>query len=310
MKKLLINIFIILMLLGMSACGKSAENNSEKTEVVCTVFPLYDWTRELLKGCDEDYEITYLLTAGTDLHSFQPTMADMAKISSCDIFIYVGGESDEWAEDALANSVNKNMKVLNLSDYLGETLFDEELKEGMQGVPEGGAKDEHIWLSIRNAISLTNYIAEALGDDGAVKKNKEAYIEKLQALDGEYKECMESAKNTTLIFADRFPFRYLIEDYHLDYFAAFNGCSAESEASFDTVIFLSDKIREYNPSFILVTESGSKSISDAINSAAGTSVPVAVMDSMQSVSAKDVADGASYIQIMESNLSVLKEATR
>ena len=241
-------------------CSSAPAKDEGKLNIVTTIFPEYDWVSNITSGA-EDVNITLLLENGADLHSYQPTAEDIVKISSCDVFIYVGGESDKWVDDALKGATNKEMTVINLLDILGTKAKEEETVEGMQaGHEEKDGKeeaeeevelDEHVWLSLKNASMLCGKISDKLSKKDAknkelYSKNTENYLKKLNELDARYKAVRDSAKYDTLIFADRFPFRYLIDDYNLKYYAAFSGCSAESEASFETVAFLAKMLDEYD----------------------------------------------------------------
>ena len=313
-----------LVMTAAAGCGSSETKKDGKISVVCTIFPEYDWAREIMGDKADDAEITYLLDSGVDLHSYQPTAEDILKISSCDVFIYVGGESDEWVEDALSEATNKKMKVINLMNVLGDDAKEEELKEGMQGEEEEEEEgeeeekeyDEHIWLSLKNAKVLCGEIEKnlaAVDPDNAdtYKKNLDAYTAKLDKLDGDLTSLTSQAKQKTLIFGDRFPFRYFVDDYGLDYYAAFIGCSAESEASFETIVFLAKKLDELGLKSIMQIESSDGSIAGAIKDASQTKdQTVLTLDSMQSTLSKDIDGGVTYLSIMESNLQVLKEALK
>jgi zinc transport system substrate-binding protein len=320
-----LGITILALTLGTAAltgCGSSskAADSDKKFRVVCTIFPEYDWTREILGSHADSAELTYLLDNGVDLHSYQPTAEDMMKISTCDLFIYVGGESDEWVEDALEDAQNKNMRAIDLMDVLGDSVKEEELKEGMQGEEEEGEEeeeeyDEHVWLSLSNAKIICTEIEkniEAIDPDNAsdYKANLGSYIEKLDALDGEFKAVADSAEVKTLIFADRFPFRYLVDDYGLDYYAAFIGCSAETEASFETISFLAQKVNELGCDTIYTLESSDKSIAETVTSTSGADITIAELNSLQSVSQDDIAGGASYLSLMQKNCDVLEETLK
>ena len=304
----------------------ATENNETKTDaeplkVVCTIFPEYDWTKEILGSHAENVDISYLLDSGIDLHNYQPTADDIMKISTCDLFVYVGGESDEWVEDALENAVNKDMKVINLMDALGDFAKAEELKEGMQGEEEEESEeedeeeeieyDEHVWLSLKNAKLLCTEIESSLeaidpANAADYKSNLASYVSELDELDSSFKALVDSASVKTLIFGDRFPFRYFVDDYGLDYFAAFIGCSAESEASFETIKFLSDKVKELGCDTVYTLENSNKDIANAVISSSGKSgVKIAELNSLQSVSKNDIKDGASYISLMQKNYDVL-----
>lgn len=314
---LLLALAIIVGLLA--GCGQ--QNNTNKTDklsIVTTIFPEYDWVKEILGDTAENAEITMLLDSGVDLHSYQPTVDDIVKISDCDLFLYVGGESDGWVEDALKNAPNKERKVIRLLDVLGDSAKAEETVAGMQEEEhdheEEAEYDEHIWLSLKNAQVLVAAISEALQETDPARKdtyaaNAAAYVEKLSDLDGEYRAAVDSGKYKTLLFGDRFPFRYLADDYGLDYYAAFPGCSAETEASFETVSFLAGKMDALGLPCVLTIEGTQHKIAETIvQNTAQKNQQVLTMDSMQAVTANDAASGVSYLSIMEKNLSVLKKA--
>lgn len=291
---------------------------SNKLNIVTTIFPAYDWVREILGDETDRAEITMLLDSGVDLHSYQPTVDDIVKISDCDLFLYVGGESDGWVDDALKNAPNKERKVIRLLDVLGDSAKAEETVAGMQEEEhdheEEAEYDEHIWLSLKNAQVLVAAISEALQETDPARKdtyaaNAAAYVEKLSALDGEYRAAVDSGKYKTLLFGDRFPFRYLADDYGLDYYAAFPGCSAETEASFETVSFLAGKMDALGLPCVLTIEGTQHKIAETIvQNTAQKNQQILTMDSMQAVTANDASSGVSYLSIMEKNLSVLKKA--
>ena len=508
MKKITALLLALLTLVGVLAgCGKQNDTNkTDKLSIVTTIFPEYDWVKEILGDKADNAEITLLLDNGVDLHSYQPTADDIIKISDCDLFIYVGGESDGWVDDALKNATNKNMKVINLLDVLGNSVKTEEVVEGMQETEhdhdhskevstfeddevqdrslsdwagdwqsaypfaldgtlddafaamaeegemtadeyktyyqngyktditnidiegdhieftyedgkkvgsdykyvgyyiqnwstgtkaamyrfeaedkESGApvyiefndhmiepaaaehfhirmsnesfeaivdpenswptffpadmtdeeicehmeghdhdedeeheheeeKDEHVWLSLRNAETLCDAISDALQQIDPDNKdtyaaNSSAYIEKLSALDADYQAAVDAAAYKTVLFGDRFPFRYMVDDYGLSYYAAFVGCSAETEASFETISFLAKKVDELKLPCVLTIEGAQHKIAETIvQNTAEKNQKVLTMDSMQSTTSKDVANGTTYLSVMEKNLSVLKEA--
>ena len=288
-------------------CGELPEKRSGSLHVLCTVFPLYDWARNV---AGEAAEVSLLNENGADMHSYQPTAADIVKLHSCDVLIYTGGESEKWVSDVIKRSENKNLKVLKLIELLGDRAVNER-EEGIEVRSDGDETDEHIWLSLKNAEILTDRIAEALcaadGKNAAVyRKNAEEYSKALKTLDEKYTSVLKNAKHRTLIFADRFPFRYLTDDYGLDYYAAFPGCSAETEASFETIALLAKKADE-SGSFIFVTETSDRNIAKAVNrSTAKKDKKILTLDSMQSVKKNDIKNGITYISVMEKNLETLK----
>ena len=511
MKKVISVLLAVLMLIEMlSGCmnktdvptsedtspAPQAENVPEKKiRIVTTIFPEYDWIREILGDKAGNAEITMLLDNGVDLHSYQPTADDIIKISDCDLFIYVGGASDGWVEDALKNATNKEMKVINLLEVLKDTVKTEEAVPGMQaeeghnhgysnfadsdvqdrtlsdwdgdwqsvypylqdgvldevmerkaengsktaeeyrayyktgyktdvsqitidaknntmcfvkngvaakatyeykgyqiydyasgsrgvryffeaasgdadapkyvqfsdhGIGPGKAEhfhiyfghdgfdalsqemdnwptyypvdmsgedikedmleheekeyDEHVWLSLKNAETLVGAISESLQELDPDNKdtyaaNTAAYVEKLSALDADYQAAVDGATCKTVLFGDRFPFRYLVDDYGLSYYAAFAGCSAESEASFETVSFLAQKMDELNLPCVLTIEGKDHRIAETVvENTTAKGQKVLTMDSMQSTTSKDVENGTTYLSVMERNLSVLKQA--
>lgn len=314
---------------GEGSAAKSA-GDSDKLQIVTTIFPIYDWVQNILGEEAPHAEVTMLLDNGVDLHSYQPTVEDIMKISTCDLFIYVGGESDAWVSDALKEAVNPDMVVVNLLELLGDSVKEEELKEGMQESEhehehaEGEAHeheeeaeyDEHVWLSLRNAEVLCEKIEQALEEidpDCAdiYQKNLETYSGKLQALDAEYETMISKSPVKTLLFGDRFPFRYLVDDYGLDYYAAFVGCSAETEASFETITFLAGKVDELSLHAVLTIEGGDGRIAETIvKTSTAKDAKVLSLNSMQSVTTKDVQAGSTYLSMMEENLKVLEEALK
>ena len=504
MKKIFTIFLALTMAVGLLAgCGKKnaaekGESDSNKLSIVTTIFPEYDWVKEILGDKAESTDLTMLLSSGVDLHSYQPTADDIVKISDCDLFLYVGGESDGWVESVLKNAANRKMKAINLLEVLGDSVKTEEIVEGMQedghdhghshdeqltendiedrtlsdfagawkslhpfllngdldkfcehraeededssttkdtywekykaswqcdaekisingdtitftyadgktvsaeytyagyqpkrndegkirsvryqfettsadapkyvqfndhghepgeaehfhiyfgndgfdalmsgktnpffvkdalsvedildelmGHDHGEEKDEHVWLSLKNAETLVGAISDALQELDPDNKdtyaaNAAAYIEKLSTLDGAYQSAVDGAAHKTVLFGDRFPFRYLVDDYGLGYYAAFAGCSAESEASFETVSFLAKKVDELGLPCVLTIEGKNHKLAETIvQSTAGKNQKVLTMDSMQSMTSKDVANGATYLSVMEQNLSVLKEA--
>ena len=294
------------MLLSVG-CGAPNVKRSGKINVLCTVFPLYDWARNI---AGNTAEVSLLNENGTDMHSYQPTAADIVRLHSCDILIYTGGESEKWVTEVIKQSYNENLKALNLIELLGDRAVTER-EEGAEHRENGDETDEHIWLSLKNAEILTDKIAAALSDADnknadIYKTNAAKYSERLTALDNEYTEVLKNAKHKTLIFADRFPFRYFTEDYGLDYYAAFPGCSAETEASFETVIFLAKKADE-NGGSIFITETSNGDIAKAVNrNTAKKNKKILTLDSMQSVKKKDIKNGVTYISVMQKNLETLK----
>ena len=294
------------------------EPEGESMKIVTTIFPEYDWVKTILGDNADNCELTLLLDNGVDLHSYQPTAEDIVKIQDCDMFVYVGGESDGWVQDVLSTSKNDDMVVVNLLEVLGDAVKEEEIVEGMEHEHEEEEEelDEHVWLSLRNATVICEELATDLGKIDEANKdvymqNYEVYKADLEKLDSEYKDAVDAGRVKTVLFADRFPFRYLVDDYGLDYYAAFAGCSAESEADFETIIFLSGKVDELGLSSIMTIEGPEHKIADTVkDNTKSKDQNILSMDSMQSTTSKDIEEGTTYLSVMESNLETLKEALK
>ena len=331
MKKLPALLLSLFFLLSTALPAGMAEEKPLK--IVTTIFPIYDWVRQIIG--EQDADVTMLMDSGVDLHNFQPTAQDILTIAQCDLFISVGGESDEWTEDVLKTAKNESMTVISLLDALGDDVKEEEIVEGMEHEHDHDKDedhdehdhdededheeheheaDEHVWLSLRNAEKLVKVIAETLAEIDAEKAepyraNAESYIEKLQALDAQYAETVDAAAFQTLLFGDRFPFRYLADDYGLTCYAAFAGCSAETEASFQTILFLAQKVDELGLPAVLTIENPKTRIAETVvNATQKKNQKILSLNSMQGVTAQEVKDGAAYLSLMESNLIVLRDA--
>lgn len=328
-KKQVYNKFILCILfcvvLTVLACHgvmpPESEENNKKVQVLCTTFPLYDWTRQIV-GESDAVTVSLLLDNGVDMHSYQASAADIAKITSCDMLVYAGGTSDAWLSDMLEKNGNENMTVVNLTEVLKDTVRKEELVEGMQEEHHSGdgddeEYDEHIWLSVKNAIKACEAVKEDLcGVDAAnadsYEANWKAYTKRLSQLDAAYADMAKEAGQRPVVFADRFPFLYLMKDYDIRYYAAFPGCSSETAASFETVAFLAGKLKEERLGCVLTIENAENgfalSLAQTIIENAGVEAKVLSLNSMQSVTRAQIDAGMTYYDVMEQNLAVLKEA--
>ena len=316
LKKIFSAVLGMALVFSAAGCSQTSRTSSKGLKVVCATAPLYDWTKNITEGTDST-DLSLIIGNGTDLHSFQPSASDIISIKSADVLIYVGGESDGWIRDALKETVNKNQQVVCLMDVLKDSVVEEEVVEGMQGEDEeegegeeeGPEYDEHVWMSLRLTRKSCKAIEEALEkvsskDAAKYKANLESYDAKLSALDKQYEEMVKGARLNTMIVPDRYPFRYLAKDYKLKYSAAFVGCSAETEASFETVKFLADKVKELDPKAVLIIENSDGKLAKTVLETAGkSSVKVEVLDSMQSCGAD-----LDYIRTMTENLEKLKTA--
>ena len=317
MKKLtsIICLLLILCLLPvLPACQE--QKPEDKITVLCTLFPQYDWVKSIV-GESQSIEVSLLIKNGTDPHSYQPTAADIMAISSCDMIIYQGGGADVWVEEAIDRAKTQNIIKVALSEIEGMTLRHISSSSHSHGEHDHehghSVYDEHLWLSLSNAVAAVKRLTEEIcKTDGAnsslYKKNASAYIDRLNTLDESYSSAAANAKHPFVLFADRFPFVYLLEDYGIDYAAAFEGCSADVDAGFDTVLSLIKEADEHGIKYIAVTESSDKALASTVANSAKGDIEILVMNSLQSVTARQIEDGASYISLMEENLAVLKTA--
>ena len=333
----------------LAGCGTgkvpdNQEDGADRISIVCTTFPQYDWVTELIGEAADAFDVTLLVKNSADIHNYQPSAQDMISMKEADLFVYVGGESDAWVEDLMKADPELSDKSVSLVAALGDEALVEELLEGMQhdhehghghGADQAGGTqgvigsrvgaddiddededvlDEHVWLSLENAELLCQYISGKLCQlapdyEAVIQDNTIAYTSALHELHESYQTMVENSAGNALIFGDRFPFRYLAEDYDLECYAAFAGCNAEVEASFDTIITLADKVDELKVPCILVIDGSDKNLAETILSTAKTgNREILVLDSMQSVSWEDIVQGANYLDIMKANLEVLRKA--
>ncbi len=325
MKKWYVFVISILMFCLLVGCsmGNKTENEEEKSDkisIVCTIFPQYDWTRTILGDDVSNVELNLLVQDGANLHSYQPSASDIAMISNADLVIYVGGESDQWVEDAMENAVNENQLSISLIDAIGERVTEEVLVEGMEAEEEHEEQeageeieyDEHVWMSIENAAIISKEIESSLEELNPqlaeeYQKNLQNYEAELQQLDEEYQTMVAQATTHTVVVGDRFPFHYLMDEYDILYYAAFPGCSADTEADFETVIFLAEKLDEYHLAYVLTVENSNQSIaSTIIENTQNKDQSIAGLNSMETITNERMEAGDTYLSIMSSNLLVLQ----
>lgn len=302
---------ICILFTALSGCNNQRED--EKLTVLCTVFPVYDWVCNIV-GNSDTVKVELLVQNGTDLHSFQPSFADIAKIKNADAVVYVGGESDKWVKESVADEAAaiavSELDGISLYSISSEYIAEEHEHDEEEG-HKHGSFDEHIWLSVKNAAVTCNYVSEvlcSLDADGAdnYKKNTEAYISSLNTLDKRFSEICADA-SAPLVFADRFPFVYLFRDYGLEYYAAFEGCTTDTGASPDTIVKLANRLDEIGGRFVLVTENPTKGLAEkVIEESSSKNAEIIALNSMQSVKA-DSGETETYISIMESNASALEK---
>lgn len=310
----IITILICLISILVSGCTQNnikKSSDDAKLRIVCTAFPQYDWARELTAGLESQVEIILLTDNGADIHNFQPSADDIINISSADLVIYIGGESDKWVEEAIVPTQRK----INMLSSIGDDIK----KEAYVGIVENNSRhtpqaDEHVWLSLENAEEICDEISEALSaidrkNKTIYEKNEDIYSDKLEALDESFERAVKAAAYKTIVFGDRFPFIYMLDDYDISYFAAFPGCSAESEASFETIAFLSDKLNALKLPAIAVIEGSDKRIAETIIANTDTkNQKIVSFNSLQSITQADIDAGVDYLSVMEKNLLALNEA--
>ena len=303
---------------------KNRKTEEDTLRVVTTIFPQYDFVRQI---AGEHAEVSMLLKPGEETHSYEPTPQDILKIQNCDLFIYVGGENDEWVEDILESIDTEQIRQLRLIDCV-ETVNEEHV-EGMKeerghehgeedahqevdhGSHETLTPDEHVWTSPENAISIVERITEELAGldpehQAEYEENKEAYGKQLEELDDAFREVVRSAKREVLLFGDRFPFRYFADAYDLDYYAAFPGCASDTEPSAATMAFLINKVKEEQIPVVLKMELSNENIANAI--AETTHAEVRTFYSCHNLTAREFAEGETYLSMMKKNVETLKEA--
>ncbi len=326
---LLTAVFLMTALFGATVHASAAAD--EKLNIVATIFPLYDFSRAI---AGDKAEVTMLLKPGAEIHSFDPSPADMIKIQNADVFLYVGGESDVWVDEILSSMDISNKQIIRLMDAV--TLVNEETVEGMQEEEEhhheGEAAedgqdhededadddheheeaeyDEHIWTSPKNAVQMVNAIADAMmaadeANKDTYKENADAYTTKIQAVDQAFEAVVSQAAHHMLVFGDRFPFRYFADAYKLEYRAAFPGCSTETEASAATLAYLIDTVKAQGLPYIYTIELSNGNIARSISEQTGAQV--LTLQSCQGISRDAFDAGETYVTLMEQNVEALKK---
>jgi len=332
MKKMILILALMVTVLLQGCAANTGTTEDGKYTVVCTTFSSYDWCREILAGT-ENTELILLVDNGMDVHSYQPTAEDYITIAESDIFVYVGGESEKWIVKSLKENPNPARKEICLMEVLGTGIKAEEIVDGMQVDHEGHSHDEHeepheepheenheaeydehIWMSLRNASACVEAISAVLEEampesETLLEENTKAYCAQLENLDSEYEETVRAGEQSMILVADRFPFLYLVEDYGLSYYAAFPGCQADSEASFETVVFLAEKTDENHIPALIVTENPVKGLAETVrDNTVDKNQQILTIDSMQTVTAGELETGITYLDIMRNNLEQLKTA--
>lgn len=311
--KVFIATIMIFCVVSFTGCGK--KENSDKLTIIATSFPSYDFARAVVKDSD-NIEVKMLLKPGSEMHDYEPTPQDIKNIKNSELFIYVGGESDEWVQDVLNDLDIEKSKTIKLMDLVN--LKEEELIEGMEEEKDHGEHeheevlyDEHVWTSLDNAITIINKLKDEIikidnNNKDLYEKNASSYTEEISKLDLNIKEIVNNSKRKELIFGDRFPLRYFTDQYNLTYYAAFSGCSEQTEASAKTISFLINKVKTDDIPVIFHIELSSGKIAETISKETGAKV--LEFNSAHNISQKDFDSGKTYVDIMKDNIEVLKEA--
>ncbi len=309
--KVMVVAIMVFSIVGLTGCNKNKSN--DKLTIISTSFPGYDFARAITKD-NNNVEVKMLLKPGAEMHDFEPTPQDIKDIKNSDIFIYVGGDSDEWIEDILDDIDTDQTKIVKLIDLVD--TVEEDVIEGMEEHEEDEEEeeveyDEHVWTSPANAITITNKLKDEVvkidnDNKELYEKNASNYVSDLTNIDSEIKDIVKNAKRKEIIFGDRFPLRYFVDEYGLSYYAAFPGCSEQTEASAKTISFLINKVKEDKIPVVFHIELSNGKIADAI--AKETGVKVLEFKTAHNISQKDFDAGVTYVDIMKDNMKVLKEA--
>lgn len=317
-KSVILSLIVTAFCFSFTACFPKDDGIADKVNVVATIFPEYDWVSQIA-GNSHDITYSMVVKNGVDMHSFQPSASDIIQISTADIFIYVGGESDKWVKKVLEQKKNPDMTVINLMDLLSDQIVEEEntSEEAEEKLEYSNLKigyDEHVWLSLDNAITCVKAISDAIIEKDPENKDyyktqTENYVAELSGIKAAYESAVNESPVKTLIFCDRFPFVYLCQEFNLDYIAAFPGCSAETEASFETVTMLAEKVKELNVKAVCKIDGSEDKLCKTVI-ANSKYCDIVTLDSMQSVSLRQAFNGKTYAGIMRSNLEELKKALK
>lgn len=315
MKKIFSLAFVCLLVAGsLTGCGEKTAEKKEngKISIVSTVFPTYDFAKQI---CSDKAEVTQLLPPGSESHTYEPTPQDIITIQNCDLFIYVGGESDTWVDDILS-SMATPVKTIKMMDCV--TIVEEQVIEGMEAEEEEHEEaepeyDEHVWTSPKNAVKITQAITDAVcaldaDNKEAYQANSAAYQAKLKTLDKSFSDFFATVANKLIVVGDRFPLRYFADSYGIKYYAAFPGCSCQTDPSATTIAFLIDKVKTEKVSTVFYMEFSNHLVADSIAEATG--IKTAVLYAGHNVTAADLTGGVTYISLMEKNLAALKEAMK
>lgn len=306
MKRILSFVTTVLLIATMSACAPQNAAVDARPSIVTTIFPLYDFVRNIV---GETASVTLLLKPGAEVHGYEPTFSDIRRIHTCNLFVYCSGESEAFVSDLMSVDADDS-RYFDVRE--GLTLYEEELVEGMEGeIEENPETDEHVWTSPNQAMqiveNLTDRLCEVFPDsESDFRDNAERYLTELRSLDEQFQEVVRDTDQPTIVVADRFPFRYLTEEYGISYYAAFSGCSSETDPTLSTVRFLTEKVSELSLSTIFVTETSDQQFAKTI--ARNSGAKIAVLHSCHNRSVQEADNDATYLDLMTENVKRLQEA--
>lgn len=310
-RKLLAVITAAATVFSLCACSSESgysSSDSGKLKIISTVFPPYDLAKQI---AGDNAEISILLPPGSEIHNYEPSAKDMIAIRNCDIFLYIGGENEQWAEKLINSNDTKNVTAVKLIDYVPVLSEDEDEHDHDHDHEHEHEHetDEHIWTSPKNAQLMLSAVYDAIckvdpSDKQTYTKNKDAYAKQLSDLDNAYRSAVDNAKNKTIVLADKFPFRYLAHEYGLEFSAAFAACSDESEPGVSTMIKLTKTIKENNIPGVYYLEFSSTKIADTLCDETGATK--LMLHSCHNVSKQDIENNVSYVDLMKQNLENLK----
>lgn len=307
--KTVIMIIAAICVLIIPGCSKQSGGgeDSGKLKIVSTVFPPYDFAKHIT---GDNAELSILLPPGNETHTYEPSPSDIISIQNCDLFLYIGGENEQWAEKLLANADASKVKAVKLIDYVTPLSEEDEESGGHEEQDEHHHEyDQHIWTSPSNAIVMLNAIYDAIceadsGNKETYTKNRDSYKAEIEALRDDIRSAVDNAKNKIVVFGDRFPFRYFADEFGLTCYAAFASCSDESEPSAATVTRLIETIKENSIPVVYYLEFSSRKVSDTLCEQTGAKA--LMLHSCHNVSKEDLENGESYVSLMRTNLKNLE----
>ncbi len=299
---------ILVLLLTAVSCSHNDSTKDEKLDVVVTAFPHYDFVRQI---AGDNVNLTMLLKPGNEMHSYEPSPSDMAKISCCDIFVYTGGESDSWAKSILDSADNKDMTVISFTDICPATSHVHGEEDTCETDSHSHTYDEHVWTSPVNAIKICEHIYSVLcskdiQNTEEYTQNYDSFYNELCEIDSLFRDAVASGKRREIVVGDRFPFTHLVNEYGIEYTAAFPGCSSQTEPSAKTVAAISQKVKNEGIPVVFTVEFSNKKIANTIVS--GTDAQICTLHSCHNVTSDGFTSNITYSELMRLNAENIRKA--